>query len=247
MVYKPIKQFFRKLKKKIDIFKNLTIIKYFMTYEFKSLFISIVGFIFYIFCLYLSFKYDFLILKKIVNLEKVNVILELKQNMIAVKYYTIIKTEILPKINGLRTFTVYGDFDLIDHCFYFIYVTIPLTLFGFPGIKDWFYWKIDRINKALNLFPNIVCLQKRLAVIECLGQLKTLWYIVLKYKHIVTMKELVYLTETYDKLKFLLELLLTLNTEYNSNLDLITANKIELNELMELTQVTSYVFLSYSF
>ncbi len=55
------------------------------------------------------------------------------------------------------------------------------------------------------------------------------------------------LNKSKDRLKSLLEHVQTLTKEYNSNKDLMSTNKMEIIELMELTQVTSYIFLSYSF
>ena len=65
-----LKRIFFLIIKKVSITrKALIFIKYFDEFELKVVTISILGVIFYTFCIYLSLYYDFVILKKIANLQ----------------------------------------------------------------------------------------------------------------------------------------------------------------------------------
>ena len=65
-----LKRIFLKIIKKVSITrKALIFIKYFDEFELKAVTMSILRVIFYTFCIYLSFYYDFVIKKKIANLQ----------------------------------------------------------------------------------------------------------------------------------------------------------------------------------
>jgi len=210
-----------------------------------------VGVIFYTFCIYLSFYYDFIILKKIANLQEANSLLYMKQHLLSVEYHKMLNTEIIPQIKILREFDVRSYFHylkILNYFFYPLTTFIPL-IFSFIAQKklNFSVENIDKINIVLKLLPKVVTLKEKTAVTAYLATLKVIEKTLLVYEDDIYPTDRINLNKSKDRLKSLLEHVQTLTKEYNSNKDLMSTNKMEIIELMELTQVTSYIFLSYSF
>ena len=229
----------------------LTFLRYFEDFELKAITFSIIVIVLYCFCLYAGFYYDFLILKNIAYLTESKIIIENQISVLDVEYYNVLHTKIIPEIEILKKFNLRSSFEHLRYLNYtlmFFTTVWPLFLGFFSKDKIIFsVFAVDKVKDALNSLPESFLNKRLLNSDKILDILQFISKRAVDHKEHINQIDYQVLIAKHNYLRNLIIYFKEINLAMDKNELLLAENISKFNELTEVTNITSLVFLAYTF